>query len=68
MNMYTEYLAHEMYLYKKYQSKYNYPIEVIWNTCLNPWTITDEEREIIFENATTIYNKKYIQKHSNISK
>lgn len=58
--MYTEYLAHEMYLYKKYQSKYNYQIKVIWNTCLNPWVITAEEREIIFENATTIYNDKYI--------
>lgn len=68
MNMYTEYLAHEMYLYKKYQSKYNYSIEVIWNTCLNPWRITDEERKIIFENARAIFDEKYLRKHSNSSK
>lgn len=68
MDIYTEYLAHEMYLYKKYQSKYNYSIEVIWNTCLNPWTITDKEREIIFENAKTIFNDKYLRKYYNNSK
>lgn len=68
IGMYTEYLAHEIYLYKKYQSRYKYSIEVIWNTCLNPWIITEEEKEIIFENAKTIFNEKYLQKYSNNSK
>lgn len=60
IGMYTEYLAHEIYLYKKYQNKYNYSVEVIWNTCLNPWIITEEEKKIIFENARMIFNQKYL--------
>lgn len=62
IGMYTEYLAHEMYLYKKYRSKYNYSIEVIWNTCLNPWIISEKEKEIIFENARTIFSHNYLNK------
>jgi hypothetical protein len=65
INIFTEYLAYEMYHDTKYHKKYNNAINQILNTCFDPWPISDEEKEVMITNAKVIFKDKYELKSQN---
>ena len=63
INIFTGYLAYEMYLDNKFHKKQNNTINQILNTCFDPWPISDEEKEVMIINAKEIFKTKYQLEH-----
>ena len=59
IGMYTEYLAFELYLDKKYHTEENNSVEQVWNSCFDHWVLSKKEKGIAIKRAIEIANKKY---------
>ena len=65
IELYTQKLAHELYLDFKYRKKENNTIERIYNTCINSgWILNEEEKELMIKDAIELANGKYGLKYS----
>ena len=67
IEIYTELMAHELYLDNKYHKDQNNTLKMVWDLCYHrQWILEAKEQELLFEKVLIIAEKKYGFKYSKV--